>query len=269
MPNGIEDYIHRIGRTGRAGAKGTAYSYITPDQGKLGKDLVKILVDAKQVVLFQPRYYHSRRGLLMDNRLSRTCDGLTLMRYDFNARITRRDDTLVFFSDERVRRATISGSKDCGSQRKNCKGEGTGKRTLSAPPLLAFVGLRGGQVQIAISVVREALQPSGRRCVFETVPDGKRLRGRSSELHQQGEESSARSRFPFRGASVSRACPEHEEPVSREGIPLQVCGDAECRRREPRVESGVTVATTRQPLKPSRLHSDGAHKSFDSSPSGM
>ncbi|GAA5985701.1 hypothetical protein JCM10908_007079 [Rhodotorula pacifica] len=50
MPNGIEDYIHRIGRTGRAGAKGTAYSYITPDQGRLGKDLVKILQDAKQQV---------------------------------------------------------------------------------------------------------------------------------------------------------------------------------------------------------------------------
>ncbi|GAA5926665.1 hypothetical protein JCM1841_003198 [Sporobolomyces salmonicolor] len=50
MPNGIEDYIHRIGRTARAGAKGTAYSYITPDQGRLGKDLVKILQDAKQQV---------------------------------------------------------------------------------------------------------------------------------------------------------------------------------------------------------------------------
>ena len=25
MPNGIEDYVHRIGRTGRAGKKGTAY----------------------------------------------------------------------------------------------------------------------------------------------------------------------------------------------------------------------------------------------------
>ncbi|GAA5989052.1 hypothetical protein JCM11641_002309 [Rhodosporidiobolus odoratus] len=50
MPNGIEDYIHRIGRTGRAGAKGTAYSYVTPDQGRIGKDLVKILSDAKQNV---------------------------------------------------------------------------------------------------------------------------------------------------------------------------------------------------------------------------
>ncbi|KAM0789738.1 ATP-dependent RNA helicase dbp2 [Microbotryomycetes sp. NB124-2] len=50
MPNGIEDYIHRIGRTGRAGAKGTAYSYITTEQSKLARDLVKILQDAKQVV---------------------------------------------------------------------------------------------------------------------------------------------------------------------------------------------------------------------------
>ena len=28
MPNGIEDYIHRIGRTGRAGRKGTAYRFV-------------------------------------------------------------------------------------------------------------------------------------------------------------------------------------------------------------------------------------------------
>lgn len=90
MPNGIEDYsaslrgllrsflvelvltpapiVHRIGRTGRAGAKGTAYSYFTPDQSselsrpvfvdpranvpaaELARDLVKILSDAKQPV---------------------------------------------------------------------------------------------------------------------------------------------------------------------------------------------------------------------------
>lgn len=50
MPNQIEDYIHRIGRTGRAGKTGTAYSYFSPDQSKLARDLVKILTDAKQVV---------------------------------------------------------------------------------------------------------------------------------------------------------------------------------------------------------------------------
>jgi len=29
MPNSIEDYVHRIGRTGRAGATGDSYSFIT------------------------------------------------------------------------------------------------------------------------------------------------------------------------------------------------------------------------------------------------
>jgi len=50
MPNGIEDYIHRIGRTGRAGRTGIAYSYFTADQNKLARDLVKILYEAKQNV---------------------------------------------------------------------------------------------------------------------------------------------------------------------------------------------------------------------------
>jgi len=51
MPNGIEDYIHRIGRTGRAGATGTAYGYFDPGKdSKLARDLLKILVDAKQQV---------------------------------------------------------------------------------------------------------------------------------------------------------------------------------------------------------------------------
>ena len=31
-PNHYEDYVHRVGRTGRAGLKGTAYTFIQPDQ---------------------------------------------------------------------------------------------------------------------------------------------------------------------------------------------------------------------------------------------
>lgn len=30
-PNNSEDYVHRIGRTGRAGAKGTAITFFTTD----------------------------------------------------------------------------------------------------------------------------------------------------------------------------------------------------------------------------------------------
>ena len=49
-PNTIEDYIHRIGRTGRAGAKGVAVSFFTEKQSKLARELVDILREAKQVI---------------------------------------------------------------------------------------------------------------------------------------------------------------------------------------------------------------------------
>ena len=50
MPNNIEDYIHRIGRTGRAGRKGTAYSFFTDKNAKMGGQLIKVLSDAGQEV---------------------------------------------------------------------------------------------------------------------------------------------------------------------------------------------------------------------------
>ena len=48
-PNHLEDYIHRVGRTGRAGKKGTAITFITPDEDKYAPDLVKALTDSNQV----------------------------------------------------------------------------------------------------------------------------------------------------------------------------------------------------------------------------
>ena len=42
-PNHLEDYIHRIGRTGRAGNKGTAITFITPQQQQYSIDLIKAL----------------------------------------------------------------------------------------------------------------------------------------------------------------------------------------------------------------------------------
>ena len=43
MPNSIEDYVHRIGRTARAGAKGIAYSFISASESSLVNDLCKVL----------------------------------------------------------------------------------------------------------------------------------------------------------------------------------------------------------------------------------
>ena len=41
MPNSIEDYVHRIGRTGRAGQTGEAYAFFTPKNARMANDLVR------------------------------------------------------------------------------------------------------------------------------------------------------------------------------------------------------------------------------------
>jgi ATP-dependent RNA helicase DDX46/PRP5 len=40
-PNHYEDYVHRCGRTGRAGKKGFAYTFITPEQERYSADVVR------------------------------------------------------------------------------------------------------------------------------------------------------------------------------------------------------------------------------------
>ncbi|KAJ9072278.1 pre-mRNA processing RNA-helicase [Entomophthora muscae] len=42
-PNHMEDYVHRVGRTGRAGNKGIAYTFVTPAQARYANDIVKAL----------------------------------------------------------------------------------------------------------------------------------------------------------------------------------------------------------------------------------
>ena len=49
-PNHMEDYVHRIGRTGRAGNPGTAFTFITRDEEHYSGDLIKALRSSEQVV---------------------------------------------------------------------------------------------------------------------------------------------------------------------------------------------------------------------------
>ena len=49
-PNNSEDYIHRIGRTGRKDRTGTAYTLFTPTNAPKAHDLIQVLQEAKQVV---------------------------------------------------------------------------------------------------------------------------------------------------------------------------------------------------------------------------
>ncbi|XP_021733054.1 ATP-dependent RNA helicase-like protein DB10 [Chenopodium quinoa] len=62
FPTGIEDYVHRIGRTGRAGATGVAYSFFNDQDSRYASDLVKILEGANQKVPQEVRDMALRGG---------------------------------------------------------------------------------------------------------------------------------------------------------------------------------------------------------------
>ncbi len=57
LPNVPEDYVHRIGRTGRAGASGEAISLVSPEERKLQLDIERLLkrkLDVQPVPYFEP-----------------------------------------------------------------------------------------------------------------------------------------------------------------------------------------------------------------------
>ncbi|KAK8452469.1 hypothetical protein SEVIR_5G118200v4 [Setaria viridis] len=62
FPTGVEDYVHRIGRTGRAGATGSAFTFFGDQDSKYASDLVKILEGADQSVPPQLKEMASRGG---------------------------------------------------------------------------------------------------------------------------------------------------------------------------------------------------------------
>ncbi|KAG5527228.1 hypothetical protein RHGRI_028209 [Rhododendron griersonianum] len=62
FPTGVEDYVHRIGRTGRAGATGEAYTFFGDQDAKHASDLIKILEGANQNVPAELREMTSRGG---------------------------------------------------------------------------------------------------------------------------------------------------------------------------------------------------------------
>jgi len=66
--NGVEDYVHRIGRTGRAGNKGKAYTFFTKADKKCATQLVDVLKKTSQEVpseleaMVRPRFSPGRGG---------------------------------------------------------------------------------------------------------------------------------------------------------------------------------------------------------------
>jgi ATP-dependent RNA helicase DDX5/DBP2 len=50
FPTGVEDYVHRIGRTGRAGATGEAYTFFSQGDAKYARELIQVCARVKHQV---------------------------------------------------------------------------------------------------------------------------------------------------------------------------------------------------------------------------
>lgn len=61
-PGNSEDYIHRIGRTGRSETKGTSYAFFTENNARQAQDLVAVLREAKQEIEPKLLEMANRRG---------------------------------------------------------------------------------------------------------------------------------------------------------------------------------------------------------------
>lgn len=65
-PNHIEDYVHRVGRTGRAGRKGTAYTFLSPQEEQYTSVCIKALERAGLEVPVEVRQMHDAYSLKVD-----------------------------------------------------------------------------------------------------------------------------------------------------------------------------------------------------------
>ncbi len=59
LPNDPENYVHRIGRTARAGAEGTAYSFCAADERNFLRDIERLI---RQNIEVMDHVYHSERA---------------------------------------------------------------------------------------------------------------------------------------------------------------------------------------------------------------
>lgn len=108
LPSDIEEYVHRIGRTGRVGNLGLATSFFNERNLNITKDLLDLLVEAKQEVpswLESMAYEHHYKGSSRGRSKSRFSGG-------FGARDYRQSSgsANAGFNSNRANSSRSSGS---------------------------------------------------------------------------------------------------------------------------------------------------------------
>lgn len=83
MPKDIDDYVHRIGRTGRAGKSGLATAFFSDKNLSLAKALVELMQEANQEVPHWLSNFAERASTIASGGRARRFGGSKFGGYDF------------------------------------------------------------------------------------------------------------------------------------------------------------------------------------------
>ncbi|MCZ6914913.1 MAG: helicase-related protein, partial [Rickettsia endosymbiont of Ixodes persulcatus] len=75
FPTQVEDYVHRIGRTGRAGEKGLSITFFSRNDAKKARDLITLLEKNDQIVPPELAAMSGGGGYVSHCKGARTCSG--------------------------------------------------------------------------------------------------------------------------------------------------------------------------------------------------
>ena len=76
LPSEVDEYVHRIGRTGRAGNTGWATAFFNERNMKIAPDLIEILTEAKQIIPAKLRDIARMWQVRVDNLVHSKVNGL-------------------------------------------------------------------------------------------------------------------------------------------------------------------------------------------------
>jgi len=96
LPNISEDYVHRIGRTGRAGASGEAISLVSADETSFLRDIEKLIdmkIDVEVVEGFEPDPNASREPIKQGQGRSQTRSRNSSQRNSGNSKNSNRNQS--------------------------------------------------------------------------------------------------------------------------------------------------------------------------------
>ncbi|KAG0482300.1 hypothetical protein HPP92_010384 [Vanilla planifolia] len=229
FPTGTEDYVHRIGRTGRAGATGVSYTFFTEQDWKHAPELIKVLEGANQRVPQEIREMAARAGPPSQRPLPH--GGMS--RWDSGG---GNSDGRMEFSGGRGTREFGRGGRGFGGRGgRGDFGDGRGVEVTG------FVGGGWGRHDRGGGLRDRFQNPDGRGRQDDRRGFGDRFRGRSySRSPEKGRSrgydrsrsdsrsrswsrsrsrSWSRGRSPSRSRSRSRSYGRYEHPRSRSRSP--------------------------------------------------